>query len=162
MGHTAVFTPPLEQEGYQAVTAILAMKTALIILFLLQVIDFHLCNHEELDTDLTAEERLEMEAAFEEDDRMLAEDRGHNRPPVKLCGVKRWRECRVKIWKMMISARKRCEGASNPAGCIYSKLDVRFGFCKPCLCRALYYLGNRVFGEKIRADLMDKFDCWSG
>merc|ERR1719347_919019 len=101
-----------------------------------------------------------MEAAFEEADRMLAEDRSHNGPPVKLCADNRWVQCRVKLWKMMIGARKMCEGAPRPVGCIHRKLDVAFGVCKSCLCRALYKLGPRVYGDDTTMELMKKFDCY--
>jgi len=146
------------------------MKTALIILFLLQVIDFHLCEEDDgvdtdlialteeaLDTELTAEERLEMEAAFEEADRMEAEGRREFQRPYNWCGEKRWRECRRKLWMLFIAAEKVASGNVNR---IFNILDRFSGRCKPCICRALYTVGPRVFGAKITWELMRKFRCY--
>jgi len=135
------------------------MKTALIIFFLLQVIDFHLCEEDEgLDTDLTAEERLEMEAAFEEADRMEAEGRMDILKPDSFCGPKRWRECRRKLWRLFREAR---DEAGENVDHIFRIIDAYMGRCKPCICRALYTVGPRVFGKKITMELLMKFDCYT-
>jgi len=135
------------------------MKTALIIFFLLQVIDFHLCEEDEgLDTDLTAEERLEMEAAMEEADRMEAEDRADDiLRPDNFCGNGRFRECRRKLFREFRWAK---EEAGENVNHLFRILNRPIGRCKPCICRALYTFGERVFGKKITVELMLKFPCY--
>jgi len=146
------------------------MKKALIIFFLLQVIDFHLCEedggldtdltaltYEALDTELTAEERLEMEAAFEEADRMEAEDRIEIAKPDVWCGNKRWRECRKKLWKLFREAKKLYPG--NVKG-IFRYIDGYKGRCVPCICRGLSILGPRIFGSKMTLELLGMFNCY--
>jgi len=134
------------------------MKTALIIFFLLQVIDFHLCEEDEgLDTDLTAEERLEMEAVLEEADRMEAEDRIDIPKPDTYCGDKRYKMCKKKLYKLFRYAKKEADGNVNIAFRILRDFS---GKCKPCICRALFQFGPRVFGKKMTLELLMKLPCY--
>jgi len=129
------------------------MKKTLIIFLLLQVINFHLCEEdEEFDAELTAEEAEELDAAL---DRSLDDV---IRPSAdNWCSDKRFKMCRRKLWRMFRYTRDEC---GDNVKCIFRKIDMPIGKCKPCLCRALYVVGPRVFGDKMALELLLMAGCY--
>jgi len=130
------------------------MKKAFIIFLLLQVINIHLCEEDdEFDVDLTDLE----EAEWREAD---AEDRkgGDIIRPDMYCGDKRFKMCKKKLWKLIRMVSDKC---GENVKCIARHLmKGAVGKCKPCLCRAVYAFGKRVFGKKITIELLLELDCY--
>merc|ERR1719309_1205053 len=77
--------------------------------------------------------------------------------PDNWCSNKRFKMCRRKLWKMFRNARDEC---GDNVKCIYRKITMPIGKCKPCLCRALYVVGPRVFGNKMTLELMLMVGCY--
>merc|ERR1711890_119201 len=141
------------------------MKTGMIIFFLLQALNFHLCSDEELDTALTAEDRkdpvfLAMLAALEEDeDTMEAADRGLYDFTQFKCGMARWGKCNKKYLQMMFSCYKykMCEENARCYKTCLAKKPI--GYCKPCLCKAVARLGPKMIGSKTTKELLQILGC---
>merc|ERR1711962_458809 len=117
------------------------MKKAFIIFLLLQVINIHLCEEDnELDADLTD-----------------VEDR-EDIPLPMWCANKRFKMCKKKLWKMMRKAKVKC---GENVKCIAREMGGRIGKCKPCVCRAVYTFGPKVFSNKITIELLLELDCYN-
>merc|ERR1712133_67444 len=126
------------------------MKKAFIIFLLLQVINIHLCEEDnELDADLTDLEEADVDADVEDREDI---------PLPMWCANKRFNMCKKKLWKMMRKARDMC---GENVKCIARKMGGRIGKCKPCLCRAVYTFGPRVFSNKITIELLLELDCYN-
>merc|ERR1711996_23169 len=74
------------------------------------------------------------------------------------CANKRFNMCKKKLWKMMLKARDKC---GENVKCIARKFSGRIGKCKPCVCRAVYTFGPRVFSNKITIELLLELDCYA-
>merc|ERR1712126_299944 len=136
--------------SYPTQPRIKTMKKVFIIFLLLQVINVHLCEEdEEFDAELTAEEAEELDAALDRSDDIIRPD--------NWCSNKRFKMCRRKLWKLFRYARDEC---GDNVKCIYRKISMPLGKCKPCLCRALYVVGPRVFGNKMTLELMLMAGCY--
>merc|ERR1711962_865217 len=147
MGHISV------HPSYPIQPRIANMKKTLIILLLLQVININLCEEdEEFDAELTAYGAEELDAAL---DRSLDDV---IRPSAdNWCSNKRFKMCRRKLWKLFRYARDEC---GDNVKCIDRKINMPIGKCKPCLCRALYVVGPRVFGDKMALELLLMAGCY--
>merc|ERR1712133_341906 len=150
MGHTSVSIRLIQRkEGYGPVHV---MKKAFIIFLLLQVINIHLCEEDdEFDVDLTDLEEAEWRAAD-------VEERSDIPEPEVYCGNKRFKMCKKKLWKLMRRVEDKC---GENVKCIARHLmKGAVGKCKPCLCRAVYTFGKRVFGKKITIELLVELNCY--